>query len=225
MPYINRNKQIEDRVQKYLKEYELDDLNTTNDLESLRQMCALELLLEKYRKDLFRIDGVKNSNQVKSLNTAIKDATNAYTTLQQELAIDRRKRRENDSNKDSRIYINTLQEQASKVNDSRSEDIVCSSCGQKLGSLYIAVKAIGAELGSIEAMKNPPQDMKYTCRIQCHKCAGNHPMLDSDNRWKQTPPTESFGSVHNEDTVIVDKEYLERLENEREQKKQAGGGQ
>jgi len=180
MPRVNWNEKIKERLDQYLKEYEVD-FNNSNDLSSLRQMVSLELSIERNQKALLKIDPVQNPNQVKALQTAIKDATNAYVALQTELGINRRKRKDEGDSQTSnaRLYVEWLKENAPKFLDSRMKKVYCSHCGQYLGKYWFVVDASGAEQGSMEAETKPPKPMKYTVRFQCWRCFDKHPSIEA----------------------------------------------
>lgn len=207
MPRKNRDTEIAAKVEEYKKIYQAD---TPNDIASITQVVNLELSIAKLQKELLATPA-SDTKKIKDLNSALRDSTNSFNQLCSELDISRKSRGLSDEKVSVLTFIDKLKDQADKTGESRSLDVICSVCSQKLGSLYIAVKAIGAELGSIEAEKHPPQEMDYFVSIQCWKCAGGAPVEDTDGKWKQAKPTNSFGTIGTQDVVLLDRKSYEQL--------------
>jgi hypothetical protein len=191
MPYKNYDKEIEERLSKYLELYEVSN---PNDIESLRAMIRLEIGIERQQKALLRIDPLKNPKQVKDIQSSIRDATNSYTELQRELNIDRRKRVSEDEEDSVPKYIERLKKHGQKFLDTRTEQIVCPKCGQWLGRLWMPVKLNGVEPGSIGEGRNPPRYLKYAVIIECWKC--------EESGHKNKSDTTSFGKIGNDDILL-----------------------
>lgn len=162
---------LQDRIDKYLDTYELDDLNSANDMAALTQMCQLEVNIERIQEALSKIDyGDKdiNSRKIRELHSALRDANQNWVTLQTELGINRRKRQSEDDETPLQ-YVEKLQSQAKKFIDSRFVKLVCPTCGQLLAKYFIYVPAEGEE-GSINSTKTSVRFYKYGFKCECWKC-------------------------------------------------------
>lgn len=161
---------LQERIDRYLDEYELDDLNQANDMAALTQMCQLELNMEQIQDALSKVKSkeiIEDSKRIRDLVGALRDATQSWTNLQTELGIARRKRR-TESDETPLQYIEKLQEQAKKIIDLRFKKLTCD-CGQALGKFMFYVTEKG-ESGSIESNKKGIVPYKYTVRCECWKC-------------------------------------------------------
>jgi DNA-binding transcriptional MerR regulator len=165
---------LQEKIDTYLEEYELDDLNQANDMAALTQMCQLELNIEKIQEAL---DGLNyksgagksvDSKMIRELHSALRDANQNWVTLQQELGINRKKRK-SDSEESPLQYIDRLQTQAKKIIDSRFTAFVCPNCGQILGKYFFYVTE-KQEDGSIDTEGKEIEKYKYTIRHECWKC-------------------------------------------------------
>jgi len=164
-----KGQEVQDKIEKYLQEYELDELNQANDMAALTQMCQIEINIEQIQKALASIkDPLLDSKKIRELQSASRDANQNWVTLQQELGINRKKR-QSDSAESPLAYIERLQEQGKKFLDSRLKKFVCSKCGQVLGKYLFYVVDKG-EKGSIESEIKPIEPYKFTIRHECWKC-------------------------------------------------------
>ena len=164
-----KNQVLDEKVQRYLAEYELDDLNEANDMASLIEMCRLEITMEKIQDALDKIkDYVVDARKVKDLQSTYKDAVLSYTNLQSQLGINRNSR-QSESDESPLQYIQRIQDLSKKFLDSRLKHVVCPSCKQILGKYFFYVNEKG-EAGSIYTEKHPIEAYKYTVRIECWKC-------------------------------------------------------
>ena len=167
---------LQDKIDKYLEEYELDDMNQANDMVALTQMCQIELNMENIQEALNSLDytGKKgkdiDSKKIRELHSALRDANQNWVTLQTELAINRRKRKSEEDETPLK-YIERLQSQAKKFIDSRFVKLVCPKCGQLLGKYMVYVTEKG-ERGSIESKTKEVESYKHTFRCECWKCGG-----------------------------------------------------
>ena len=159
---------VQEKLDKYLNEYELSDLNEANDLASLNALCRQEVLIEKLQAAL---DGIKNleadSRIVKDLNTSLKDSLRSYLDLQVELGINRRKR-EADNEETPLTYIGRLQDQAKRFLDMRLVTIKCEDCKLPLAKYYIYVREKG-ERGSIK-YGDKVDPIAYSFSVECPRC-------------------------------------------------------
>jgi rubredoxin len=164
-----KGQDLQERLDKYLREYELDDLNGANDYASLVQMCRLEVYIEKLQASL---DGMKDlstdTKKVKDLNTALKDSIQAYLNLQDKLGINRSQRvSENDETPLS--YIEKLRDQAKRFLDLRFKVVKCPSCSTNLAKYYIYVNEKGEE-GSLASAGKPVEHLKHKFTVECPRC-------------------------------------------------------
>ncbi len=160
---------LQEKMQKYLETYGLDDLNQANDEASLVQMCRLEVNIEKLQKAIDSIDDpAEDPRKIKDLNTALKDAINSWTNLQTELGINRKKR-QSETDESPLAYIDRLQTQAKTFLASRLKELKCKNCGQVLGKYFIYVPEKG-ERGSIESETKPVEFYPYSIKMTCWKC-------------------------------------------------------
>ena len=160
---------LNQKLETYLKTYELDDLNQANDLASLRQLAQYELIIESMQAELTSIKKVgEDTKRIKDLNTALRDAVNSYTSLQDALGI-ARKKRQSDSEESVLSYIDKLKSQSLKIWKDRLEILKCENCGLPLMKYYIYIKEKGDQ-GSIEAEKKPVIPVKYNIAVECTRC-------------------------------------------------------
>ena len=165
---------LQEKIDKYLETYELDDLNQANDMAALTQMCQLELNIERIQEALDNIEygGKKgtevDSKKIRELHSAIRDANQNWVTLQTELGINRRKR-QSEEDETPLKYIERIQDQGKKFIDARFKKLTCSKCGQLLGKYFFYVTEKG-ERGSMESETKPVEEYKYTIRHECWKC-------------------------------------------------------
>lgn len=162
---------LQDKIDKYLQEYELDDLNQANDMAALTQMCQLELNIEQIQEALATVkkkEVFTDSKKIRDLVGALRDATQSWTNLQEQLGI-ARKKRQSESDETPLQYIEKLKEQSKKFLDSRMKILKCDKCGQSLGKFMFYVVEKG-EKGSIESETKPVEPYKYTIRHECWKC-------------------------------------------------------
>ncbi len=174
---------LQDKIDKYLEEYELDDLNQANDMAALVHMCQIELNIENIQEALNSLNytsskGDIDTKKIRELHSALRDANQNWVALQTELAINRRKRRSEDDETPLK-YIERIQEQAKKFIDSRFRKVVCPKCGQLLGKYMFYVTEKG-EHGSIESTTKPVIPYRYTVRCECWKCGGVADMSNED---------------------------------------------
>ncbi len=159
---------VQDKVDRYLEEYELDDLNQANDMAALVQMCQIEVTMERIYKALDSLKPAEESKKVRELNSALRDANQNWTTLQTQLGIDRKKR-VSESDETPLQYVERIQELGRKFMESRLVRLSCPKCGQILGK-YIFYITDKGEPGSLESEIKAIEPYKYTVRCECWKC-------------------------------------------------------
>ena len=178
---------LQERIDRYMQEYELDEMNQANDMAALTQMCQLELNMEQVQEAIASIKNpVEDSKKVKDLMSSLRDATQSWTNLQSALGIARIKR-QSESDESPLQYIEKIREQSKKFLDKRLKIITCDKCGQVLGKFIFYVEDKG-EVGSIESDKTPIEPYKFTVRHECWKCKSGH-----------------IAEVSNEDIILVQK--------------------
>jgi len=161
--------EVQEKIERYLEEYELDELNQANDMAALTQMCQIEVNIEQIQKALSKIkDPLEESKKIRELQSSLRDANQSWVSLQTELGINRKKR-QSDSDESPLQYIERLQDVGKKFLDSRLKKFVCPKCGQVLGKYMFYVVDKG-EKGSIESETKPIEPYKFTVRHECWKC-------------------------------------------------------
>ncbi len=170
---------LQDKIDTYLQEYELDELNQANDMAALAQMCQLEINMEQINDALASIkDPVTDSKKIKDLMSSLRDVTQSWTALQAELGI-ARKKRQVESDESPLQYVDRLKSQAKKFLESRFKTLECPNCfsvnqdGTEnhliIGKYYFYIGTAG-EPGSIESKASTIREYKYTVRHECWKC-------------------------------------------------------
>jgi len=164
-----KGQEVQDKIEKYLQEYELDELNQANDMAALTQMCQIEINIEQIQKALGKIkDPLEDSKKIRELQSALRDANQNWVTLQQELGINRKKR-QSEKDESPVKYLERLQEVSKKFMSSRLKKFACPKCKQVLGK-YIFYVTDKGEKGSIESETKPIEPYKFTIRHECWKC-------------------------------------------------------
>lgn len=153
----------------YLEEYDLDDMNATNDMAALKQMCELEVWIDKLHGAMSKVkDPEKEAKTVKDLTTSIKDASATWSKLQTELGI-AKKKRDSESDETPLSYIETLKKQAAKFIDRRFVKLICEDCNLPLGKYHIYITEHG-EIGAMAYQNKKPDPIRFTFRVECPKC-------------------------------------------------------
>jgi hypothetical protein len=163
----------------YLKDYELDELNKSNDLVSLRQMCQLEITIESLHDHIPKVNPIKDSKTYKDLIQSLRDAENSFTTLQDQLGI-ARKKRASETDETPLSYIERLKTQAKTMLSKRLEIIICPICNLTLMKYHIYIKENG-EHGSIKWDSKDVDLIPYTIFIECPNC---HKPVEINERTK-----------------------------------------
>uniref|UniRef100_A0A6M3K5Q8 Uncharacterized protein n=1 Tax=viral metagenome TaxID=1070528 RepID=A0A6M3K5Q8_9ZZZZ len=164
-----KGQEVQEKIDRYLEEYELDELNQANDMAALVQMCQIEVNIEQIQNALGKIkDPLEESKKIRELQSSLRDANQSWVALQTELGINRKKR-QSDSDESPLQYVERLQDLGKKFSDSRLVKFVCPKCGQILGK-YIFYITDKGEKGSIESETKPIEPYKFTVRHECWKC-------------------------------------------------------
>ena len=164
-----KGQNLQEKIDRYLIEYELDELNGANDMAALTQMCQIELNIEQIQNALDKIkDPLQESKKIKELQSASKDAHQSWVALQKELGINRA-RRTSEKDETPLKYIERLQGVAKTFLEKRLVKVYCEKCGQVLGKYLFYVYAKGEE-GSIDSKREKVEQYKYTIHFECWKC-------------------------------------------------------
>jgi hypothetical protein len=162
---------LQEKIEQYMEEYKLDELNQSNDMAALTQMCQLELNMEQIQEAMSKVKSesiVEDSKRIRDLVGALRDASMAWGKLQEDLGI-ARKKRQTENEETPMTYIERLKSEAKNIVDRRLKILVCNKCGQTLGKYYFYVIEKG-ERNSIESTVKPIEESKYTVRCECWKC-------------------------------------------------------
>lgn len=164
-----KGQDVQERIERYLEEYELDDLNSANDMAALTQMCQIEVNVGQIQDALGNIKKpLEDSKKIRELQSALRDANQSWVSLQTELGINRKKR-QSEKDESPLKYIERLQDISKKFLSSRLKKFVCPKCGQVLGK-YIFYVVDKGEKGSIDSDTKPIEPYKFTIRHECWKC-------------------------------------------------------
>ena len=156
---------LQDKIDVYLNEYKLDDLNQSND------MAALELNIEQIQEAIASVkkdEVTTKSKMIRDLISSLRDATQAWSSLQDSLGIARKKRHSEDE-ETPLSYIERLKTESKAILERRLKPMVCKKCGQVLGKYIIYVPQKGEE-GSLAFEKKKVEDYKFDISGECWKC-------------------------------------------------------
>ena len=159
---------VQQRLENYLKDYNLEDVNKSNDLSTLTQLCQLELKIEQLNDGLSRTNAESNSSKWRSLTSSLKDLTNASVALQESAGLNRKKRIIDEERETVVDYIETLRKQAKTIIDKRLKKIVCP-CNQVIGKYHFYILEDG-EVGAIAWKDKPLRKMPFMIKAECSKC-------------------------------------------------------
>lgn len=124
------DERIEQRFQAYKKDYDLDNLNSSNDLALLRTLIQSEIVLEDLQLRLFELvqegDLVENAAEIKKLSDLTRDMVLQNMKIQETLGIDRRSRRTNEETPFD--YIKKLKSAANAFLSRRLIRMYCTKC-------------------------------------------------------------------------------------------------
>lgn len=160
---------LEERMERYLQDYDLDDVNKSNDLESLKQLCLLDMRIEKIHDALSRVGAGIDPQKWRSLTTSLKDLTNSSSTIQNDLGIVRKKRRDSEEQETALKYIDRLKEQAKTFIDRRLKRIVCPNCNVLFCKYHFYVREDG-EPGAIAWEGKELRLLPFLIKAECPKC-------------------------------------------------------
>lgn len=163
-----KDSDLQEKLGKYKEDYELDDLNKSNDESSLIQLCKYELEMDRLFTALSGIDATGNPKGYKDLMSAARDNTNAYNSLMVSLGITR-KDRASKSEETPKSYIDKLKSQARYYQDKRLKKIICTKCNQLVMKYHIYVTEKG-ENGSIECKDKEASKIKFSFKVECPNC-------------------------------------------------------
>lgn len=159
---------LQTKIKQYMSDYELDDLNKSNDEATIRQLCKYELEIERLFDAISKIDAIDNAKSYKDLMSASRDATNAYNSLQVSLGI-ARKERASDADETPLSYIERLRSQAKQILDKKLKIITCPTCNLVLMKYHIYITEKG-EYGAIKWEGKEIPKISYSISIECSNC-------------------------------------------------------
>ena len=163
-------KRIENRIQEYLKIYELDDLNKANDYTALSQMVSYEVQLEGIDEAISKLDveDKEYARTIKNLQMAKRDATQSFLSFQEKLGVDRRKRKGEDE-ETPLTYVEWLRESAPKFINKLLKILYCPECNIDLAKFYVYVTE-NTTKGSIKASVEGVRKLNYNFEAECPQC-------------------------------------------------------
>lgn len=119
------------RLDDYAKNYNVEDLNDSNDRTLLYIMIRAELMLDGLQAKVAEImegnDVIEKASELKKLSDLIRDSANNVTTIQKTLGIDRKTRKTEDTNSVA-DYIVNIKRIAKSFLDERLIKIYCPDC-------------------------------------------------------------------------------------------------
>lgn len=163
-----KGSELEDRLKKYLEIYELDELNSANDLESLRQLCQYEINARKLQERIDSLNPTSQTSEIKNLTQALQTTTQARLDVEKSLGIDRQ-RRQSESEESPQAYIFRLQSQAKEYMQKRLKVLKCPQCNILLAKYLVYVTEDG-EKGAIAYEGKEIKPVSFTFSVECSKC-------------------------------------------------------
>ena len=192
MPRKKKDADLDKKLSLYLKEFELDDMNESNDRTTLIQMCQIEINIEKIQNALKEVDAVQDPKKVKELSTSIKDLTESWRKLQDMLKICR-KNRSSESDDDPFKYIERLKENAQIYMNSRLIPLKRPDCNMNVAKYHVYVDKRGEE-GAIAFEDKEIEPVRFLIDVECSKCGK---MVSSSSK--------NYGEPFIKETVVIDK--------------------
>jgi hypothetical protein len=153
----------------HAQDYDLGDINQSNDAESLRQLCFIDIRIERIHNALAQSSAGTDPKKWRSLTSSLKDLTNASSTIQNDLGIVRRKRMVQEDVETPLKYIETLKEQAKNIIDKRLKKLICPACNQLIMKYHKYVMEDG-ERGAIALKGKQARLLSMLIRVECPKC-------------------------------------------------------
>lgn len=193
---------VNDRFEAYRKDYDIDNLNSSNDLALLRTLIQSEIVLEDLQARLFELlrdgDLIESASEIKKLSDLTRDIVLQNMKIQETLGIDRRSRK---TSEESPIdYIRKLKVAANNFISKRMTRIYCQKCNVMV-----------ARFAPVHAHTG------YELKVQCSQCKEyitqrrepKDPLFDiPDRSWR----TERAEIILPEETNIPDIQLEEDYE-------------
>jgi hypothetical protein len=173
---------IEARLNKYLEEYELDELNGANDLVCLKEMCQLEENMESIQTRIKKLDPTTSAVEIKNLTSAYRETSQSWINMSIELGISRAKRK-SEADESPQSYIARLQSQAKDYISKRLKVLRCNNCNLPLAKYIVYIEEDG-EPGALNYKDKEIKPLFQEIKVECSKC---HNIVSSkDNERKET---------------------------------------
>lgn len=122
---------FQERLDAYTRDFQVDQLNNSNDQAQLHMLISAELMLRSLQEEIERIVGEENlvekASDIKKLSDLIRDTTNSTMAIQKTLGIDR-KTRKNEETDSVAGYIRSLKREAKNFLDERMLRLYCPTC-------------------------------------------------------------------------------------------------
>lgn len=194
-----------ERYLKYHEHFKLDELNDANDLNLLKMLIRNEIFVDEIYKsleDLTNVDMLENAGDVKKLSDLLRDAIENTTKLQKILAIDRKTRKEEETNSVS-SYIEFLKRESHSFLEKRLQRVYCPSCKIMIGRYSIV-----------------HDHSAYKMQFQCHQCGemiieqrgAEDSMFDMEDKdWRQIRRAEIEHPVT--DDIVITEEVEDIFDN------------
>lgn len=128
----DNEKRIQDRLDLYRQDYDVDSLNESNDKALLMTLIRSEIILENVQMEISNItsqgsDFLEEADRLKKLFDLQRDMMQQITKAQQALSIDRKTRKSEQSNSVA-DYIRVIKREAYNFLEKRLVKIYCPDC-------------------------------------------------------------------------------------------------
>lgn len=149
-------KRVDQRVKAYEKDYNVEELNDSNDKALLFTLIRSELILEDLQTRIQEVleekDIVEAAGEIKKLSDLIRDLTTQVTTIQKTLNIDRKSRKEEQTDNVA-DYLRGLKTAAKSFMEKRLIKVYCTDC-----------KVMVARFSPVH------NHTAFSIRMQCDQC-------------------------------------------------------
>lgn len=133
------DKRIKERLQQYMKDYKIEDMNESNDRTLLMILIRSELLLDDLQFQLQSVavegDLIASASELKKIFDLVRDMTGQVTQVQKTLNIDRKSRTAS-AEESPAEYIRQLKRNAKNFLDQRAIKVYCPDCKVMAGRIY-----------------------------------------------------------------------------------------
>ncbi len=134
---VNNDNRIQERLDLYRRDYDIEALNESNDKALLMTLIRSEIILENVQNEIQNItsvgdDFLEEADRLKKLFDLQRDMMQQITKAQQALSIDRRTRKSEQSNSVA-DYIRVIKREAFNFLDKRLIKVYCPDCKVMVG--------------------------------------------------------------------------------------------